>query len=158
MRPLSASHAFGLAALGLISLAPVRALATEATVLPGYWESDEKYSLALLAGGSHARKCLSSTQVAQFTTAPQTSHYTCTYKSRHVADGTAMFRGGSCFTHKGRLVLGSVDVDGRYAPESFHLDFHFHFMVSPTAGLPGTAQIDAHRVSAQCPAEPSPPK
>ena len=147
-----------LALAAVVSLAPLHALAAEATVLPGYWESDEKYSLALLAGSSHARKCLSAAQVAQFTIAPQTSHYTCTYQSRRVENGTAMFRGGSCLTHKGRLVLGKVDVDGRYAPESFHLDFRFHFMVSPTAGLPGTAQIDAHRISEQCPADLKPGK
>jgi hypothetical protein len=127
-------------------------------VLPGYWESSETYSLALLSGASHARKCLTEAQVAQFVTSPQTSHYQCSYKSRKVEAGQAAFRGGSCYSHKGRLVLSKVDVDGQYAPETFHLDFHFKFMVSPTAGLPGAASIDAHRLAAACPADLTPGK
>ncbi|WP_174300713.1 DUF3617 family protein [Caulobacter sp. S45] len=124
-------------------------------VLPGYWESSEQYSLALLSGASHARKCLTQAQVAQFVSSPQTSHYQCSYKSRKVEGGRADFRDGSCYSHRGRLVLSKVEVDGRYAPETFHLDFHFKFMVSPTAGLPGSASIDAHRLGAECPVEPT---
>ena len=131
---------------------------TAAPVLPGYWESTEKYSLALLSGGSHVRKCLTEAQVAQFVTSPQTSHYQCSYQSRKVEGGQAAFRGGSCYTHKGRLVLSKVDVDGQYAPESFRLDFHFKFMVSATAGLPGSASIDAHRLADACPADLTPGK
>ncbi len=127
-----------------------------APVLPGSWESVERYSLALLSGGSHARKCLTQAQVAQFVISPQTSHYRCSYQSRKVEGGQATFRGGSCYSHKGRLVLSNVDVDGRYAPEFFHLDFRFKFMVSPTAGLPGSASIDAHRLGEACPADPPP--
>ncbi len=151
----------GLVAATAMLLAATRLTAKAepaAPVLPGYWESTEKYSLALLAGGSHARKCLTQAQVAQFVTSPQTSHYQCSYESRKVQGGQAAFRGGSCYTHKGRLVLSKVDVDGRYAPESFHLDFQFKFMVSATAGLPGSASIDAHRLADACPADLTPGK
>ncbi len=148
------------AAAAMLSAAPGLEVGAQpaAPVLPGYWESTEKYSLALLSGGSHVRKCLTQAQVAQFVTSPQTSHYQCSYSNRKVGGGQATFRGGACYSHKGRLVLSKVDVDGRYAPETFHLDFHFRFMVSPTAGLPGSASIDAHRLADACPADLTPGK
>ena len=149
-----------LVAVTILSAGPRLSAKAEhaAPVLPGYWESTEQYSLALLAGGSHARKCLSEAQVAQLVSSPQTSHYQCSYKSRKVEGGQAAFRGGSCYSHKGRLVLSGVDVDGRYAPNAFHLDFRFKFMVSPTVGLPGSASIEAHRLGDACPADLTPGK
>ena len=144
--------------VALLTLAmPTLAMAQGAPVLPGYWESDESYSV-LLSGATHARKCLTEAQVNAFINAPQTSHYNCTYTVREVADGTARFRGGACYTHKGRKVLSNVNVDGRYAPESFQLRFRFNLQVSAGVGLPGNAAIDAHRISAQCPADLPPGK
>ncbi len=141
-----------LAWLGAIALAmfPAAIEAAESPILPGFWDSKEAYSV-LLSGGSHERKCLTAAQVAQFLAAPQTKHYQCSYGSRTVEDGRVAFQGGSCYSHSGRLVLSKVGVDGRYTPESFRLQFRFNYMVSPTLGVPGTATIEARRLSAECP-------
>ena len=148
-----ASHPAAQAAAAALLLAvPSLAHAQASPVLPGYWESSESYSI-LLAGSSRGRKCLTEAQVNDFITAPQTSHYRCAYASRQVGDGQARFRGGACYSHKGRKVLSDVQVDGRYAPESFHLAFQFHLVLSSGVGLPGSALIDAHRISAECPAD-----
>lgn len=134
--------------------APGLAFAQASPILPGYWDSTDTYSV-LLAGSSHAKKCLTEAQVKAFVSAPQTSHYRCTYASREVADGAARFRGGSCYSHSGRKVLSDVSVDGHYAPESFQLHFRFNLQVSAGVGLPGVASIEAHRISAECPADPA---
>ena len=131
------------------------ARAAESPVLPGFWDSKEAYSV-LLSGGGHDRKCLTAAQVTQFLAAPQTKHYQCNYATRVVEDGRVTFRGGSCYSHSGRLVLSKVAVEGQYAPESFRLQFRFNYMVSSTLGVPGTANIEAHRISAECPADSSP--
>ena len=101
---------------------------------------------------THERKCLTAEKIASFLAAPSNKHYQCTYASRTVEDGRATFRRGSCYSRSGRKVLSNVDVDGRYAPESFHLDFRFRLMVSAVVGMPANASIDAHRIAAQCPA------
>ena len=124
-------------------------------VLPGFWESAETYSV-LLGGSSKARKCLSAAQISQFLDAPGTGHYQCTYKGRRFSDGRASFSGGECFSHNGRHVLSKVAIEGTYAPERFDLDFRFELLVSAGVGLPGTARIEAHRVSADCPAAAPP--
>ena len=146
MRPLISLSAF------ILAIWPTAASAVGSPVLPGYWDSTETYSV-ILSGGGHDRKCLTSAQVMQFLAAPQTKHYQCNYASRSVEDGRIAFEGGSCYSHSGRLVLSRVAVDGRYAPESFRMQFRFHYMVSPTLGGPGTATIEAHRLSAECPAD-----
>ena len=139
------------AALGVLCTA-LPALAQTAPVLPGYWDSTEN---VIILGASHARKCLTADKIQSFVAAPSNSHYRCTYVSQRISAGQAAYRGGACYSHKGRKVLSNVSVDGRYTPESFHLAFHFEFMVSAGVGLPGTAVIDAHRVSAECPADPA---
>ena len=150
------------AALLAVPVAPVLAvtvlavpvLAHASPVLPGYWDSTDSYSV-LLSGGGHTKKCLTSEKIDSFVAAPSNSHYRCTYASQHISAGEASYRGGACFTKSGRKVLSDVTVDGRYEPESFHLRFQFKLMVSAGAniGLPGSAEITAHRISAECPVE-----
>lgn len=155
IRPVSAACA---AVLALAATAP-RAAAQE-TVLPGYWESNESYSAlsSLLNGASHDRKCLTAAQIEQFLAAPSTKHYRCTYDHHGLENGRAHFNQGACFSHAGRKVLSGVGIDGTYSPERFHLDFHYRYMLSPTLGVPGVASIDAHRISAECPADVPPGK
>ncbi len=123
-------------------------------VLPGYWDSSDTYSV-LLSGGGHSKKCLTADKIDSFVAAPSNSHYRCTYASQQVSGGQASYRGGACFNKSGQKVLSDVSVDGRYEPEAFHLRFHFKLMVSAAGGLalPGSAEITAHRLSAQCPAD-----
>ena len=154
VRPTAAFALFataGAALAGLVLQAgPARAQTTP--VLPGYWDSTDS---VVILGESHQKKCLTEVQIAKFMAAPSNKHYDCTYASHVVADGKATFRGGACYSHAGRKVLSNVSVDGRYAPESFRLTFHFELMVNPKVGFPGSATIDAHRISAECPAEPT---
>ena len=135
----------------LVALAST-AHAHAAPVLPGYWDSAEDYSV-LLSGGGHAKKCLTAEKIESFVAAPSNSHYHCTYASQEIAGGQAAYRGGACYTKSGRKVLSDVSVDGRYQPEAFHLSFRFKLMVSAGGGigLPGSAEIDAHRISPDCP-------
>ena len=141
-----------LAALPLFVAGAAKAQSTP--VLPGYWESAESYAV-LLPGGSHFKKCLTPALIQSFVAAPSNSHYRCTYASQQISGGQAAYRGGACYSRHGKKVLSDVAVDGRYQPEAFHLSFHFKLLVSAGGGfgLPGSAEIDAHRVSAECPAE-----
>ena len=131
----------------LIALAlPRIAAAQDAPILPGYWESSESYSV-LFSGGGHDRKCLTKPLIEKFITAPSLKRYDCTYAGRSLQGGRAQFSGG-------RKVLSGVTLRGTFSPESFHLDARFDLMVSAGVGLPGSASIDAHRIAAECPAEP----
>ena len=143
-----------LAVLPVLTAGMARAQGTP--VLPGYWESTESYAV-LLPGGSHFRKCLTPALIQRFVAAPSNSHYRCTYASQDIAGGQAAYRGGACYSKQGKKVLSDVAVDGRYQPETFHLAFHFKLMVSAGGGfgIPGSAEIDAHRLSAECPADAS---
>ena len=144
------------AALAVVAL-PRLAAAQTSPILPGYWESNESYSV-LFSGGGHDRKCLTRPLIDKFITAPSLKRYDCTYASRSLQDGRAEFSGGACYSHKGRRVLSGVALRGTFSPEAFHLDARFSLMVSAGVGLPGSASIDAHRISADCPAEPAPGK
>ena len=139
----------------LIALASV-SRAHAAPVLPGYWDSTESYAV-LIPGGGHSRKCLTAEKIESFVAAPSNSHYRCTYASQEIAGGEARYRGGACYTKSGRKVLSDVTVDGRYQPDAFHLAFHFKLLVSAGGGigLPGSAEIDAHRLGPNCPADAS---
>lgn len=138
---------------GLLLLgAPAVARAEASPILPGYWESTDSYSV-MFSGGGHDRKCLTRPLIERFITAPSLKRYDCTYASRSLQDGRAEFSGGACYSHKGRKVLSGVALRGTFAPESFHLDARFSLMVSAGVGLPGSASIDAHRISAECPIE-----
>ncbi len=145
-----------LAILGLLAL-PRLAEAQDDPILPGYWDSNESYSV-LFSGGGHDRKCLTKPLIEKFISAPSLKRYDCTYASRSLHDGHAQFSGGACYSHKGRKVLSGVALRGTFSPESFHLDARFDLMVSAGVGLPGTASIDAHRISADCPVPPTPDK
>ncbi len=128
--------------------------ARSSPVLPGYWDSTEHVSVLLPMGG-RAKKCLTAEQINGFVAAPSNSHYRCTYASQQIAGGQAAYRGGACYSKSGRKVLSDVSVDGSYQPEAFHLAFRFKLMVSAGGGigLPGSAEIDAHRIAAECPVE-----
>ncbi len=144
----------GRIAAALVALAlPRFAAAQDAPILPGYWESRESYSV-LFSGGGHDRKCLTKPLIEKFISAPSLKRYDCTYATRTLQGGRAEFRGGACYSRKGRKVLSGVALQGTFSPESFHLDARFDLMVSAGVGLPGSASIDAHRIAAECPAEP----
>jgi hypothetical protein len=141
----------------VLATAPFAAAhAQEAPILPGYWESQDSYSV-LFSGGSHDRKCLTTAMIAKFIESPSLKRYACTYASHSLQNGQAHFDGGACYSKKGRKVLSDVALRGDFAPEHFHLDARFKLVVSAGGGigLPGTAQIDAHRLAPTCPVEAS---
>ena len=153
---MSLRIAFAAAALAVPALT-VPALAHASPVLPGYWDAADTYSV-LLSGGGHKKTCLTAEKIDSFVAAPSNSHYRCTYASQQIAAGQASYRGGACYSKAGRKVLSDVSVDGRYQPEAFHLMFHFKLMLSAGGGLalPGSAEITARRISADCPVAPTP--
>ena len=147
IRVASACAAAALSATSTASAQPT-------PISPGYWESQESYSI-LLSVANKEKKCLTRPQIAKFIESPSLKRYGCTYEKRRLENGQAKFEGGSCFSKSGRKVLSDVTVGGTFEPEHFHLDARFKLMVSAGGGigLPGSAEIDAHRISADCPAE-----
>jgi Protein of unknown function (DUF3617) len=140
-------------ALISISIAALPALA-EDTILPGYWESANRSDL-IIKQQSVTRKCITPSQVTEYLTGPANNHYSCVYDQREVGGGSVKL-GGQCTDNNGLKM--SVAIAGTYTPESFHLKAQLH---TKFASLPiaGSASIDAHRLSAECPAneQPKPP-
>ena len=151
------SVALAAALIGMVGWAASAAYAADQTIQPGLWDSTESYSV-LISATNHDRHCLTAAQIQAFLSAPSTKHYRCTYQRRNIGRGEARFAGGACFSHAGRNVLSDVNVEGTYAPDRFHLDMRYRFMLNPKLGVPGTGVIDARRISADCPADLAPGK
>jgi len=136
---------------GLIAAAAFPALAGT-TILPGFWES-KNHSELLITQDSTDRKCITPAQVETYLSGPANNHYVCTYDHRFVGDG-AVKLAGHCVDNNGMKM--DVAIAGDYTPESFHLKAQLR---TKFASLPiaGSASIDAHRLSAECPApQPKP--
>lgn len=133
--------------LALFAFAATPVLAKAATILPGYWESTSVTRFIVQSAPKVDRRCITAEKVDQVLGSPSTSHYTCNYSHRQVADGVADFK-GQCHDKRGRLF--NVDIHGTYAPEAFKLQARFQ-----PNGLPisGAAMTDAHRISAECPSK-----
>ena len=140
--------AFAIAASFLGASAPASAADK---VLPGYWESTTHYSL-LLSQTSTTRKCLTTAEVEEWLTKPAPKHFECTYGSKRVGGGTAHFD-MTCVD--GRAHTLRMSINGTYAPERFHLVANGSLTMMGVP-LPGSADIDAHRLSAECPADAKP--
>ena len=130
--------------------APVVAIAlpvlAETTILPGYWES-KNHSELLVTQDSTDRKCITPAQVETYLSGPANNHYTCTYDHRAVGDG-AVKLAGHCVDNNGMKM--DVAIAGTYTTESFHLKAQLHTKFA-TLPIAGSASIDAHRLSAECP-------
>ena len=133
--------------LALTAAAIAAPALAQSPILPGYWESDNRSDL-LIAQQSTERKCITPAQVDTYLMGPANNHYTCVYKQRAVGDG-AVHLAGQCIDNNGMKM--DVAIAGTYTPETFHLKAQLH---TKFASLPiaGTASIDAHRLSADCPA------
>jgi hypothetical protein len=130
-----------------LAAAAAPALAQSSTILPGYWESTSKLSSFIISDTSRHKTCVRPDQVDEYLSGPNNRHYRCTYSRRHVANGRVSLS-GSCLDKKNRRL--DATVNGTYAPEQFHLNaqFRFHLLGVP---IPGTAMLDARRVSDTCP-------
>lgn len=134
------------AAAALVGAAPGPS-AADTKVLPGYWESTTQYTL-LMSQTSTKRQCLTTEEVEQWLTRPAPKHFTCSYDRKRVGGGLAHFE-MSC-TDARRHTL-KLTINGTYAPERFHLAAEGSLTMMGVP-LPGSAVIDAHRLSAECPA------
>ncbi len=140
-------------ALGLASVA--RAADTVGHPLPGYWEGRNHWSITIAGKTDVKRQCLSAAQVERWMTSPAPKHYTCTYADKEVGDGHMSLR-GACLDKNGQG--GDAVATGTYSPEAFHIDATLSHIKIGAFTLPivGYANIDAHRLSADCPAGMTP--
>jgi hypothetical protein len=140
-------------ALGLAFAAAAGAAKAEDTVghpLPGYWEGRNHWSITIAGKTDIKRQCLSAAQVERWMTSPAPKHYTCTYVYKQVGDGHMSLR-GECLDKKGQG--GDAVATGTYSPEAFHIDATLSHIKIGAFTLPivGSANIDARRLSAECP-------
>jgi hypothetical protein len=142
---LAAALTLGLLAAGASSR---RAGAVEdGPILPGYWESTSSASFPSPSSKTE-RKCITRRAINAYLTGPTNSHYTCRYDNRRLDGGHAHMT-GECVDSSG--ISGKVVVDGDYAPEAFRLSGRLTVNLLGLK-IPVDTAIDAHRISADCPA------
>jgi hypothetical protein len=140
-----AAAALALSVLGASTAA--RAVDGEGPILPGYWESTSKASFPL-ASSKTERKCISARAINSYLTGPVNSHYACRYDTRNLHEGRAEMA-GECIDNNG--LKSKIKIEGTYAAEAFKLDGHLKIVIGGL-GIPIETSIDAHRLSAECPA------
>ncbi|MGZ3363782.1 MAG: DUF3617 domain-containing protein [Caulobacteraceae bacterium] len=121
--------------------------AEDGPILPGYWESTSTASFPL-ASSKTERKCITARAINSYLTGPVNSHYSCRYDSRDLEGGHAHMS-GECTDSSG--IHGKVVIDGDYAPEAFRLNGRVQIALGGLQ-IPVNTSIDAHRLSADCPA------
>lgn len=132
---------------GAFGLTPMAA-AAEPTILPGYWESQNRVSFPL-NDASTSRQCITKEKVAQFLSGPSSRHYRCTY-SRSSAAGGAISASGQCVDKNG--IRSTVEVRGAYTPTSFKLNADLRIVIGGLP-IPISASTDARRIADNCPDE-----
>jgi len=138
-----------LALAGLLALtaASLAGAAEQGPILPGYWESTTKASFPV-ASNKTERKCIAAKAINAYLTGPVNNHYSCHYDSQSLNDGHAHMT-GECVDNNG--LHSKVVIDGTYAAEAFNLDAKLQVMLGGLA-IPVSTSIEAHRLSAECPA------
>ena len=121
--------------------------AEDGPILPGYWDSTSTDSFSNTAGKTE-RKCITSRAINAYLTGPSNNHYTCRYDTRELRSGHAHMT-GECVDSSG--IRGKVVIDGDYAPEAFKLNGQVRVSLGGL-NIPVNTSIDAHRLSAECPA------
>jgi hypothetical protein len=122
------------------------AAAEDGPILPGYWESTSSSSFG--PQGKVERKCITGRAINAYLTGPVNSHYTCHYDTRELHEGHAHMT-GQCVDSSG--IRGKVVIDGDYSPEAFRLSGRVQVSLAGL-NIPVNTSIDAHRLSAECPA------
>ena len=120
--------------------------AEDGPILPGYWESTSSSSFG--PQGKVERKCITGRAINSYLTGPVNSHYSCHYDTRQLHEGHAHMT-GECVDSSG--LRGKVVIDGDYAPEAFKLSGRVNISLAGL-NIPVNTSIDAHRLSAECPA------
>ncbi|MGZ3273263.1 MAG: DUF3617 domain-containing protein [Caulobacteraceae bacterium] len=121
--------------------------AEDGPILPGYWESTSTASFPL-ASSKTERKCITGRAINSYLTGPVNNHYSCRYDTRDLQAGHAHMT-GQCVDSSG--IHGKVVIDGDYAPEAFRLNGRVQIALGGLQ-IPVNTSIDAHRLSADCPA------
>jgi hypothetical protein len=121
-------------------------------IVPGYWESTNKL-LSPIRSTSVEKRCITPADVDKFMAGPSNRHYTCTYPTRLIRNGTITLK-GVCVSKKGRKV--AIAGSGTYTPTSFQLNAD---VAMEFAGLniAGSASTEAHRIGDVCPTPPPAP-
>ena len=111
---------------------------------PGTWEVRTLF--LGLVGGSE-RWCVKPQDISKFLSGPSNHIYHCTYPENVTANGQLRFK-GTCEDKHG--YAGHLQGDGGYTPTTLHMKasgaFKFHGFM-----LPGSASIQGHFVSEDCP-------
>jgi hypothetical protein len=146
-----APYAFAALALGFLAAGAssrhAGAAEGDGPILPGYWESTSTASFPSPTSKTE-RKCITARAINAYLTGPVNSHYSCRYDTQALRRGHAHMT-GECVDSSG--IRGKVVIDGDYGPEAFRLNGK---LLVTLLGLriPIDTSIDAHRLSAECPA------
>jgi Protein of unknown function (DUF3617) len=127
----------------LLPAAP--AFAVQPTIAPGYWETRTDW---LGQKGAPDRLCIKPQDVARFLSGPSNHIYRCTYPVSIAAGGAISFE-GTCADKKGQKI--KLRGKGAYTAAAVHMTATG---TAKTLGIPlsGGASVDAHLISATCPA------
>ncbi len=127
----------------LALLLAIPALAQDTgTVRPGHWEY--AYKIAGL-NVSTEYKCLKREEIDKFFSGPSNRHYKCTYPTKVVGNGKALFD-GTCKDKRGRTV--PMHAEGTYSDT----DFTLKLKLKTIHGLPLSGTMKAKWIAAACPA------
>jgi hypothetical protein len=137
-----------LAAVLALGASGVAGAAEDGPILAGYWESTSKV-LSPFPDSKTERKCISAELINSYLTGPSNPHYSCHYDDRDVHDGHARMQ-GECIDNNG--LHSKIVVEGDYTAESFNLKGHARIKLGGLS-IPVETSIDAHRLSAECPAD-----
>jgi hypothetical protein len=96
------------------------------------------------------RRCIRPHDVAKFMEGPSNHIYHCTYPTRVIRDGTIALK-GTCATRDGKPI--PVSGQGNFTSDTFHMEARVAAQFGPMT-VPVRAVTDAHRLGADCPAEP----
>lgn len=136
----------GLVATG-VSARHAGAAEGDGPILPGYWENTSTSSFPSPTSKTE-RKCITARAINSYLTGPVNNHYSCHYDTRDLNGGHAHMT-GECVDSSG--IRGKVVIDGDYAPEAFKLSGRLTVNMLGLK-IPVDTSIDAHRLSADCPA------
>lgn len=130
----------------LLTLVPgAAALAQDAPIQTGYWESRNKMGIGpVTLSNKVERKCVREKDVEKFLDGPSNRHYACTYPVRQIAEGKVSMAGQCVHRKKGTKI--DLKLNGTYTPTSFDMKARLKWGM-----LVGTGTSTAQRIGDDCP-------
>jgi hypothetical protein len=135
----------------LSGLAAASPAAAQNAISPGYWETTSKVTSPFPTKKTE-RRCIKPQDVAKFMEGKINHIYTCTYPTKHVAEGKIRLV-GTCATRDGPAI--PIHGEGAFTADTLHLDAQ----ITPQFGglnVPVHASTDARRLGETCPDPGSP--